>query len=28
MDESHDYLNAGGVVTFEHDWLDVRALPR
>jgi hypothetical protein len=22
-----DYLNAGGVVTFEHDWLDIRALP-
>jgi hypothetical protein len=21
------YLNAGGVVTFEHDWLDVMALP-
>ena len=21
------YLNAGGVMTFEHDWLDVRALP-
>ncbi|HWD91443.1 MAG TPA: autotransporter-associated beta strand repeat-containing protein [Verrucomicrobiae bacterium] len=22
-----DYLNSGGVVTFEHDWLDVNALP-
>lgn len=22
-----DYLNSGGVVTFEHDWLDVKALP-
>ena len=22
-----DYLNAGGVVTFEHDWLDINALP-
>ncbi|HEU5122912.1 MAG TPA: autotransporter-associated beta strand repeat-containing protein [Verrucomicrobiae bacterium] len=21
------YLNAGGVITFEHDWLDIRALP-
>lgn len=21
------YLNAGGVVTFEHDWLDINALP-
>lgn len=22
-----DYLNSGGVVTFEHDWLDINALP-
>lgn len=22
-----DYLNSGGVITFEHDWLDINALP-
>src|SRR6185312_13633679 len=22
-----DYLHAGGVITFEHDWLDINALP-